>query len=73
MTLDANLLRRATLVNLERLARSLGVDVSDHEKHPRTGKRRWHVVLIERVLDALKRDAMRARVARYNEKRGRAA
>lgn len=69
MTLDASLLRRATLVNLERLARSLGVEVSDHEQHPRTGKRRWPIVLIERLLAALKRDEMLARVARYEERK----
>lgn len=67
MTLDASLLRRATLVNLERLARSLGIDPSEKAQWPIEAE--WRAVLERYVLEVLKVDRMRARVARYQERK----
>lgn len=52
MTLDVSLLRRAKVENLERLARSLGLDVPK-------GRRESYVVrLIEAIATKVRRDAM---------------
>lgn len=67
MDIDTALLRRASLTNLERLARALGVDLGRERRRARRECKAWHWALVVVLARRLRAEARKAAASQYRD------
>ena len=66
MLIDTALLRRASLANLERLARALGIDLAREKRRARRECKAWHWALCILLAGRLRKEAASSELARLH-------